>query len=104
MVKITNLTKRELRRRLPTGQYVTFRPGATVEVESKRLLAELTASRAFAVKDEAGNPEVGGGLKTHSRPSKSRGKAAKPKAKPKKEVKSKAKPKKGLKSKKGKAD
>jgi len=79
MVKITNLTKRELRRRLPNGQSIKFGPGATVEVTSQRLLAVLKASRAFTVEDEAGSPDVGGGLKTHSRPPKARRTSAKSK-------------------------
>tara|TARA_R100001082_G_C4223738_1_gene100306 strand:+ start:21 stop:326 length:306 start_codon:yes stop_codon:yes gene_type:complete len=101
MVKITYNGNRYTRRRLPTGRWITFRPNQTVEVESERIAKELKGNRDFSVEGNSA-PKVGGGIKTHVKPSKPRSKPAK--SKPKKEVKSKAKPKKGLKSKKGKAD
>ena len=126
MVKITNISGRPLSRRTPRGHVVRWMEGSTVEVESKRLLAELDASNAFARQDEIGKETGGGGLKTHVRPSKRLGRppksrkyvdkgeqAAKEKVKPPKSVIDKvkrAKPKtlkkpKGLKrKKKGKAD
>jgi len=47
--------------------------GSTIEVTSKRLLAELDASNAFARQDEVGKKTGGGGIKTHIRPPKRRG-------------------------------
>ena len=98
MVKITYNGSRFTRRRLPSGRWVTGRAGQSIEIESKRLVDELTANRDFVVEENA-SPKVGGGVKTHVKSPKPRGRP--PKSKAKKEV---AKPKKGLKSKKGKAD
>ena len=99
MVKITYNGSRFTRRRLPSGQWLTWKAGESVEVESERLAEELKANREFAVEEDAA-PKVGGGVKTHVKTPKRRGRPPKPKAK--KEV---AEPKKGLKkAKKGKAD
>ena len=98
MVKITYNGTKFTRRRLPSGRWLTWKAGESVEVESKRLAEELKISRDFVVEANS-SPKVGGGVKTHVKPPKSRSKPTK--SKPKKEV---AKPKKGLKSKKGKAD
>ena len=98
MVKITYTGNKFTRRRLPTGRWLTWKAGESVEVESERLAEELKANREFAVEEDAA-PKVGGGVKTHVKSPKPRGRP--PKSKAKKEV---AKPKKGLKSKKGKAD
>ena len=98
MVKITYTGNKSTRRRLPTGQWLAWRAGQSIEIESKRLAKELQNNRDFVV-EENSSPKVGGGVKTHVKPSKSRSKPTKSRAK--KEV---AKPKKGLKSKKGKAD
>ena len=96
MVKITNISGRPLTRRTPRGHVIRWLEGSTIEVTSKRLLAELDASNGFARQDEIGKETGGGGLKTHIRPPKRRGRPPKSKAKAsKKEVKSKAKPKKG---------
>ena len=99
MVKITYTGNKSTRRKLPTGRWLTWLPGQSLEIESKRLTAELKRKCDFVV-EENSSPKVGGGVKTHVKPPKSRSKPSK--SKPKKEVKSK--PKKGLKSKKGKAD
>ena len=99
MVKITYSGNKSTRRRLPTGRWITWRAGQSIEIESKRLAEELRFNRAFVL-EENSSPKVGGGVKTHVKPPKPRSKPSK--SKPKKEVKSK--PKKGLKSKKGKAD
>ena len=99
MVKITYNGTKFTRRRLPSGRWLTWKAGESVEVESERLAEELKANRDFVV-EENSSPKVGGGVKTHVKPPKSRGRPRK--SKPKKEV---AKPKKGLKkAKKGKAD
>ena len=98
MVKITYIGGKFTRRRLPSGQWLTWKAGESVEVESERLAEELKTNRDFVV-EENSSPKVGGGVKTHVKSPKPRGRP--PKSKAKKEV---AKPKKGLKSKKGKAD
>ena len=99
MVKITYTGNKFTRRWLPTGRWLTWRAGQSVEIESKRLVDELTANRDFVVEENT-SPKVGGGVKTHVKSPKPRGRP--PKSKAKKEV---AKPKKGLKkAKKGKAD
>ena len=98
MVKITYNGAKFTRRRLPNGRWLTWKAGESVEVESERLAEELKANRDFVV-EENSSPKVGGGVKTHVKSPKPRGRP--PKSKAKKEV---AKPKKGLKSKKGKAD
>ena len=102
MVKITYNGTKFTRRRLPSGRWLTWKAGESVEVESNRLAEELKINRDFVVEGNSA-PKVGAGIKTHVKPPKSMGRPAK--SKPKKEVKSKAKPKKGLKkAKKGKAD
>ena len=99
MVKITYNGTKFTRRRLPSGRWLTWKAGESVEVESNRLAEELKANRDFVV-EENSSPKVGGGVKTHVKSPKPRGRP--PKSKAKKEV---AKPKKGLKkAKKGKAD
>ena len=98
MVKITYNGTKFTRRRLPSGRWLTWKAGESVEVESNRLAEELKINRDFVVEGNSA-PKVGAGIKTHVKPPKSRSKPTK--SKPKKEV---AKPKKGLKSKKGKAD
>ena len=107
MVKITYNGNKFTRRRLPTGRWITFRPNQTVEVESNRLTEELKGNREFMV-DKDSPSKIGGGIKTHIKPSKRRGRPPKSKAEPKKEVKpprsviDKVKKPKGLKKKKGK--
>ena len=99
MVKITYNGTKFTRRRLPTGRWLTWRARQSIEIESKRLVDELTANRDFVVEENT-SPKVGGGVKTHVKSPKPRGRP--PKSKAKKEV---AKPKKGLKkAKTGKAD
>ena len=96
MVKVTNTTNKFVYRRLPRGGYVEWAPQGTVDVTSERLLQDLKGP-GFVIKKDVG-PKVGGGVKTHVKAPKSRGRP--PKA-AKKEV---AKPKKGLKKTKDKAD
>ena len=102
MVKITNISGRPLTRRTPRGHVIRWLEGSTVEVTSKRLLAELDASNGFARQEEIGKETGSGGLKTGGRPPKRGSRPPKSKAKPKKEVKSK-KPK-GLRKPKKRAD
>ena len=96
MVKVTNTTNKFFYRRLPRGGFVEWAPQGTVDVTSERLLQDLKGP-GFVIKKDVG-PKVGGGVKTHVKTPKPRGRP--PKA-AKKEV---AKPKKGLKKTKGKAD
>ena len=99
MVKITYNGTKFTRRRLPSGRWLTWKAGESVEVESNSLAEELKINRDFVVEGNSA-PKVGAGIKTHVKPPKSRSRPRK--SKPKKEV---AKPKKGLKkAKKGKAD
>tara|TARA_R100000654_G_scaffold49733_1_gene75900 strand:+ start:145 stop:453 length:309 start_codon:yes stop_codon:yes gene_type:complete len=101
MVKVTNLTNKLIRRRLPTGVVLQFRPNEPVEVTSERLIKEIQNQVWAKV---GGTPQVGGGLKTGSKPAKRRGRPPKAKAVQEKVDKLlKEPPKKGLKSKKGKA-
>ena len=99
MVKVTNISDRTVWRRLPSGAVYQWDAGQTRDVESKRLLEEVSKQSCFKITDTVGKEKVGGGVKTHVKGSKPRGRPSKPKAK-----KEKVKPKKGLKSKKGKAD
>ena len=99
MVKVTNISDRTHWRRLPSGAVLQWDAGQTRDVESKRLLEEVSRQSCFKITDTVGKEKVGGGVKTHVKGSKPRGRPSKPKAK-----KEKVKPKKGLKSKKGKAD
>ena len=105
MVKITYTGNKSTRRRLPTGRWLTWRAGQSIEVESKRLIEELKNNRVFVI-EENSSPKVGGGVKTHVKPPKSGGRPRKSKVQDK--VDKLDKPKKGLKknkkAKKGKAD
>ena len=105
MVKITYIGGKFTRRRLPSGQWLTWKAGESVEVESERLAEELKINRDFVV-EENSSPKVGGGVKTHVKTPKSRGRPRKSKIQDK--VDKLDKPKKGLKknkkAKKGKAD
>ena len=107
MVKITYTGSKRTRRRLPSGQWVSWRPNQAIEIESKRLTEELEINREFVVEDKP-SPKGGGGIKTGirhpnrlGRPPKSKGKAKKEKVKPPKSVIDKVKKPKGLKKKKG---
>jgi hypothetical protein len=93
MVKVTNITDRVLSRRTPAGNVLRWAPRESKEIESQRLLEEVSRQECFAIGEEVGKKDVGAGLKTGVRKPKSSSKA--PRAKPKKEVKPK-KPK-GLK-------
>tara|TARA_R100001015_G_C4415293_1_gene18004 strand:- start:56 stop:376 length:321 start_codon:yes stop_codon:yes gene_type:complete len=106
MVKITYNGTKLTRRRLPSGRWLTWKAGESVEVESNRLAEELKNNRAFVV-EENSSPKVGGGVKTHVKTPKSRGRPRKSKIQEKVDkVVTEPKPKglKNKKAKKGKAD
>ena len=109
MVKITYTGNRYTTRKLPSGRWIAFRPNQTVEVESEKLAKELTGNRDFVVETNT-TPKVGAGIKTHVKPTKSRSKPPKSRAKSKiqeKVDKALKKPKglkKNKKTNKGKAD
>ena len=106
MGKITYTGGKFTRRRLPSGQWLTWKARESVEVESKRLAAELKNNRDFVV-EENSSPKVGGGVKTHVKTPKSRGRPRKSKIQEKVDkVVTEPKPKglKNKKAKKGKAD
>ena len=103
MVKITYIGKRTSRRlRNKGGNVFNWNRGDTLDIEDESLLAKLKGSKVFVEQKEIGPKATGGGIKTHVRSPKSRGRPPKSKSKPKKEVKPK-KPK-GLKKPKKRAD
>ena len=81
MVKVTNISDRTLWRRLPSGAVLQWDAGQTRDVESKRLLEEVSRQACFKITDTVGKAKVGGGVKTHVKGSKPRGRPSKPKAK-----------------------
>ena len=104
MVKITYNGTKFTRRRLPSGRWLTWKAGESVEVESNRLAEELKINRDFVVEANS-SPKVGGGVKTHVKPPKSRGRPRKSKIQEKVDKLDKPKGlKKNKKAKKGKAD
>ena len=104
MVKITYNGAKFTRRRLPSGRWLTWKAGESVEVESNRLAEELKANRDFVVEGNSA-PKVGAGIKTHVKPPKSRGRPRKSKIQEKVDKLDKPKGlKKNKKAKKGKAD
>jgi len=104
MVKITYNGTKFTRRRLPSGRWLTWKAGESVEVESNRLAEELKANRDFVVEGNSA-PKVGAGIKTHVKPPKSRGRPRKSKIQEKVDKLDKPKGlKKNKKAKKGKAD
>ena len=104
MVKITYNGTKFTRRRLPSGRWLTWKAGESVEVESNRLAEELKANRDFVVEGNSA-PKVGAGIKTHVKPPKSRSRSGKSKIQEKVDKLDKPKGlKKNKKAKKGKAD
>tara|TARA_R110002020_G_scaffold41033_1_gene120987 strand:+ start:4796 stop:5125 length:330 start_codon:yes stop_codon:yes gene_type:complete len=87
MVKVTNTTSKVLSRRHPSGIVFHWSPGETKDIESKRLIEEISRQSCWKIGEEVGKKDVGGGLKTHVRTPKRRGRPSKSKSK--KEVKSK---------------
>tara|TARA_B100000902_G_C26621175_1_gene579852 strand:- start:108 stop:455 length:348 start_codon:yes stop_codon:yes gene_type:complete len=84
MVKVTNITDRPLSRRLASGAILNWSPGETKDVESKRLLEQVSRQECFVVGEEVGTKEVGGGLKTGVRKPKTNSKLTR--AEPKEKV------------------
>ena len=70
MVKVTNNSDRVLSRRHPSGTIFKWAPRESKEVESSRLLEEVSRQECFTIGKEVGTKNVGGGLKTHVRPPK----------------------------------
>ena len=107
MVKITYTGNKFTRRRLPSGQWISWRPNETIEVESRRLAEELQGNRQFLISQDS-TPKVGGGVKTNVKTPKRRGRPPKSKVQQKVDkLKDKLKPKglkKNKKAKKEKAD
>ena len=81
MVKVTNISDRTLWRRLPSGAVLQWDAGETRDVESKRLLEEVSGQACFKITDAVGEKKVGGGIKTHIKSPKRGGRPFKPKAK-----------------------
>ena len=100
MVKITYIGRRTSRRlRNRKGNVFNWSRGDTRDIEDESLLEKLKGSKVFVEQKEIGPKSTGGGIKTHVRPPKRRGRPSKSKAKSKKEIKSKTKPPKGLRKK-----
>jgi hypothetical protein len=73
MVKIINHGLKPLIRRIGTGQNVMFPPGEEVEVKDAVLIETLKSKKIpgdLQIKDSVGKENVGGGIRTRSRPSK----------------------------------
>ena len=83
MVKVTNITDRVLSRRTPGGSILRWSPRESKEIESKRLLKEVSRQECFVIGEEVGAKDVGGGLKTGVRRPKADSQP--PRAEPKKE-------------------
>ena len=103
MVKITYIGKRGYRSlRTRKGNLIGWNKGDTIDVEDKSLLEQFKSSKNFVEQKKIGPKTTGGGIKTHvrhpkrrGRPSKSKGKS-KEKVKPPKSVMDKVKKPKGL--------
>ena len=105
MVKIINTGSKLTRRRLPNGRGLSFVPNKAVEVEDERLLEELRVGSGIFVLAKDVAPKVGGGVKTHVKTPKRRGRPRKSKIQDKVDKLKTEPPKKGLKkAKKGKVD
>ena len=77
MVKITNITGKRLSRRLPNGAILNWSAGESKEVESQRVLEQVSRQECFVVGEEVGTKNGGGGLKTHIKPPKRGGRLPK---------------------------
>ena len=88
MVKITYIGKRNYRSlRTRQGNFVGWNKGATIDVEDESLLEKLKGSKFFVEQKEIGPKNTGGGIKTHVRHPKRRGRPPKSKSEPKEKVK-----------------
>jgi len=73
MVKIINHGLKPLIRRIGTGVNVHFAPNQEVEVTDERLIEAIKGRKRVGnlqIKDPIGTENVGGGIRTRSRPSK----------------------------------
>ena len=112
MVKITYIGKRSSRRlRNRKGNIFNWCRGDTRDIEDESLLEKLKGSKNFVEQKEIGPKATGGGIKTHVRSPKSRGRPPKSRKHldkggkaAKKEVKPKSKKPKGLRKPKKRAD
>ena len=87
MVKITNIGNKYRILRTRKGNILRWSKGDTVEVEDKNLLRQFESSKHFKVEDGINAKDIGGGVKTHIKTPKRRGRP--PKSKPKTEVQKK---------------
>ena len=104
MVKITYIGKRSSRRlRNRKGNIFNWSRGDTRDIEDESLLEKLKGSKNFVEQKEIGPKTTGGGLKTHIRPPKRRGRPSKSEGskevKPPKSVIDKVRKPKGLRKK-----
>ena len=76
MVKVTNITDRVLSRRTPAGNVLRWAPRESKEIESQRLLEEVSRQECFAIGEEVGKKDVGAGLKTGVRKPKTNSKSS----------------------------
>ena len=87
MVKITYIGKRYRSLRARKGYRLGWNKGDTIDVKDEELLKELKTSKNFVEQNEVGKKTGGGGIKTHVRPPKRRGRPPKSKGKSKEKVK-----------------
>jgi len=105
MVKIINTGSKLTRRRLRNGRWLSFVPNKAIKNKDERLLEELRVGKGVFVLAKDVGPKVGGGIKTHVKPPKSRSRSRKSKIQDKVDKLDKPKGlKKNKKAKKGKAD
>ena len=79
MVKITNIGNKYRILRTRKGNILRWSKGDTVEVEDKNLLRQFESSKHFKVEDGINAKDVGGGIKTHVKTPKRRGRPPKSK-------------------------
>mgnify|MGYP003151534363 CR=1 FL=1 len=79
MVKITNIGNKYRILRTRKGNILRWSKGDTVEVEDKNLLRQFESSKHFKVEDGINAKDVGGGIKTHIKTPKRRGRPPKSK-------------------------
>ena len=79
MVKITNIGNKYRILRTRKGNILRWSKGDTVEVEDKNLLRQFESSKHFKVEDGINAKDIGGGVKTHIKTPKRRGRPPKSK-------------------------
>ena len=87
MVKITYIGKRYRSLRARKGYRLGWNKGDTIDVKDEELLKELKTSKNFVEQNKVGKKTGGGGIKTHVRHPKRRGRPPKSKGKSKEKVK-----------------